>query len=226
VEDGYRQLANKVLAAAAAGLEVMPPHRSWFMKVDSDTYVNMRRLATDLAAFKAAAKAGQGAWQYAGYHNNGGVAVRGASAQQGKNRKEALWAEPEYAALRSKYPPYAFGAAGWVLGYDALAHLVERSRDAAVVRPKFAEDALVGVLLENCTACEVVRWQPCEIMGGTTFPFAALSPQETCPSFSQRVGMAAADQELPRFACLITLSEIKSAPVFLEIHHIVTHGQL
>mmetsp|Transcript_33601 Transcript_33601/g.87148 ORF Transcript_33601/g.87148 Transcript_33601/m.87148 type:complete len:422 (+) Transcript_33601:178-1443(+) len=226
VEDGYRQLANKVLAAAAAGLEVMPPHRSWFMKVDSDTYVNMRRLATDLAAFKAAAKAGQGAWQYAGYHNNGGVAVRGASAQQGENRKEALWAEPEYAALRSKYPPYAFGAAGWVLGYDALAHLVERSRDAAVVRPKFAEDALVGVLLENCTACEVVRWQPCEIMGGTTFPFAALSPQETCPSFSQRVGMAAADQELPRFACLITLSEIKSAPVFLEIHHIVTHGQL
>lgn len=222
VEDSYMHLAYKVMASLKSGIAIMEPHRSWFMKVDSDTYVNAKRLGAYIAGFKSAAEEGNGAWQYAGFHNNGGVTVRGASA----TGKEAMWAEPEYAAIRSKYPPFAFGAAGWILGYDAIAHLVARAEDPAVIRPKGIEDALIGVLLEDCDQCDVVRWDPCEIMGGTSFPFAPQEPQGTCPSFRQRVGMAVADKELSQFRCLVTLSEIKAPTVFQDIHHIVTHGEL
>ena len=47
-----------------------------------------------------------------------------------------------------------------MLGYDALQEMLRRGRDPSVLRPKGAsEDAMVGVLLEDCSRCIQKRWE-------------------------------------------------------------------
>eukprot|EP00951_Prasinocladus_malaysianus_P025165 scaffold219869_cov42-Prasinocladus_malaysianus.AAC.3 len=77
--DSYLHLAYKVYSLAALVLPQMQ-QSGWFMKVDSDTYVNPDRLALDIGEYRRTAALGAGAWQYGGYHM-GPIAVPGGTVR-------------------------------------------------------------------------------------------------------------------------------------------------
>eukprot|EP00951_Prasinocladus_malaysianus_P014019 scaffold106577_cov45-Prasinocladus_malaysianus.AAC.1 len=126
---------------------------------------------------------------------------------------------------------------GWLLGYDALAFMVQRAANPTVPRPRVNEDAMVGVLLETCSQCTRQYWKKCEahssspyldvvlqVLGGTAGPFATLREDPPCPSLFQRLGMAVSDDELGKLKCLITASELKKPKYMQGMHQMVTKG--
>mmetsp|Transcript_35228 Transcript_35228/g.83546 ORF Transcript_35228/g.83546 Transcript_35228/m.83546 type:complete len:159 (+) Transcript_35228:72-548(+) len=105
VKDSYGHLAFKVYSYLQI-LVVSHTAWKWVMKLDADIYLNLDRLALDIKYYRRE-QYQEGAWQYAGYFNNGDIMVKTGRKKKGKSDS---WIENEYGAYRSHYPPYAFGA--------------------------------------------------------------------------------------------------------------------
>uniref|UniRef100_A0A061RKT3 Hexosyltransferase n=1 Tax=Tetraselmis sp. GSL018 TaxID=582737 RepID=A0A061RKT3_9CHLO len=226
VKDSYTHLAFKVSALAKTAFRDTG-HGTWIMKVDSDTYVNVDKMALEIQEYRREFAEGKGSWQYAGYHNDGTKVLSHPS--MAKSEKQLAWLEVEYGKHREFFPPFAFGAPGWILGHDALSALVAQMGNASLVLPQVNEDAMVGALLEGCLAagrCKRKMWRPCEFLGGTSFPFASLENRKGCPTLFERIGMAVADDQVDRLRCLKTVTELKDPSIMRDIDTILSEGRV
>lgn len=133
-DDGYRQIAQKVLGALSWAIEHAP--FKYVLKTDDDSFVCVSRL---LELLRGSARERL----YMGVVNRNHKVVTSPSDPQYER-----WRDPLYTSLfnRTVYADYMQGA-GYVLSADLAALVVQRA--AALSAVPAIEDALVGTLLEG-----------------------------------------------------------------------------
>lgn len=140
VEDGYRQLSQKVLGAMAWLLDSVA--FKFVLKTDDDSFVCLARLLALLHAFGG----GGGRGLYLG-----AISKKHKVITNPRHEHFERWGDVEYVELfnRTVYATYMQGA-GYVLSADLVD--VATRRAAAIPRLPAIEDALVGTLVEGSNA--------------------------------------------------------------------------
>lgn len=139
VEDGYRQLSQKVIGAMAWLLDSVA--FKFVLKTDDDSFVCLSRL---LALLHDLGGHGRGLYL-------GAISKKHKVITNPRHKHFERWSDLEYVELfnRTVYATYMQGA-GYVLSADLVD--VATRRAAAIPRLPAIEDALVGTLVEGSNA--------------------------------------------------------------------------